>query len=103
MIPQITRFLTKSTKARRCAWLVALATYLACVVPMFLIPSEVDKKSFIAAAVALLVIPAVRALTLVVADAVVLTDEDKRLIPKVHFLSENGILTQEDLEAAKAA
>ncbi len=103
LTPEIKALLIKATRATRFAWLFALGVYVVVAAVIFLAPSEVDEKSFIAAGAFLIAIPVIRALTLVVVEAVVLTDADKRLIPKAQFLRESGILTEEDHHAARSA
>lgn len=95
LIPDITVVLAKARKITRLAWIVALGFYVVTVFLVFLSPGGLG-KSLILAAVLLVTIPAVRALTRALAEAVTITDEDKRLIPKVQFLSENEILTEDD-------
>lgn len=102
LIPDIKGVLAKAAKVTRLAWLVALGFYVAFIVLLLAASDLSTGKALLLAAVALVMIPAVRALTLGAAEAITLTDEDKRLIPRVQFLREHGVLAHDDLHSSTA-
>lgn len=101
LIPDIIAVGTKAKKVSRLAWLVALGVYAVAAVCVFAAPSGLG-ESFILAAVLLILIPVIRNLTQAVAVGISFTHEDKRLIPKVQFLRENDLLSEDDFQNSQA-
>ena len=101
LLPDIKGVLIKARRLTRFAWLVAVGIYVAFIVFLLITTDQSVGQSLLLAAVSLVMIPAVRALTLGGAEAIALNDEDVRLLPKVQFLYERGILTPEDVQHVK--
>lgn len=102
LIPQVRSTLEKAAKVTRTSWLTAWGFYLVLATLLFATaifsPDGIGLgKALLGAAICLVTVPVVKALTAAVIEAVILSDEDKAVIPKVEFLLKNEILVEEDL------
>lgn len=103
LIPDIKGVAAKAAKVNRISWFVALGLAVAFAVLLFATGSAgggLQEVAILAAACVVLFL-AVKSLTRVVAEAVMVTDADKRLIPKVQFIAENEILTEDDFQGSE--